>query len=241
MIDRLLFPVAGPNIANPDEDCQSGLEAIARVRRQVVNWIRGVLSLVFESGKRKMNPTERFGDLTELINYHLGLHDGVELRDIYKLLHQSVFGPGHLGEGASESAIAEEMQSAEGVGFEEPLIEPVSIDATACRINLRPARRQGISALVIAEAMSLSAEKFACDRDEMARLWRDAGKSMDAFIKEFAMEDFEELTALAKKEGFPALHHSSSYREINRPAYRVLIGRKLERLMRGLPASGLSP
>ncbi len=186
-----------------------------------------------------MNPSGRFGGLIELINYHLGLREGVELQDIYKLLHQSVFGHRHLGAGASEEAIDEEMRGAGELELEEPLIEPISVDARAGRVNLRAARRQGVPASMIAEAMRLSAQGFTGDHGALARLWRDVGRSTDALTKDFAVEEFEELTALVKARGFPALHHSNSYRELNSPAYRVLIGSELERLMRGSPASDL--
>ncbi len=52
------------------------------------------------------------------------LHRGIQLTDIYKLAHQSIFGPEHLGEAAFEEAIVEEMHSPV-VKVEEPLLEPI--------------------------------------------------------------------------------------------------------------------
>jgi hypothetical protein len=174
---------------------------------------------------------ERFKNLAELINYHLDLHEGVELRDIYKLIHQSVFGPEHLDEGVSEDAIADEMDSAAG-GIEEPLLEPISIDASACRINLRAAKRQGITPGIIADAMRQSMNEFSRDHAELVRSWAELGDFLTELHREFRRESFEELTRFAEEKGYPALHHSPSYRERNRPAYRVLMKRELERLMR---------
>lgn len=181
---------------------------------------------------------QHFADVVELVEYHIRLRDGVELRDIYKLLHQSVFGPEHLGEGASEGAIAEEMRKAEEAGFEEAPLEPISIDARACRVNLRAARRLGIPASLIANAMSRSAKRFECDRGAFGRLWRELGNSLNDLSKKFTFEDYEELFRTATEKGFPPLRHSSSYRELNRPAYRVLIKDELERLMRETRARG---
>ena len=180
---------------------------------------------------------KRFNDLTELVNYHLGLHKGIELRDIYKLLHQSVFGPEHLGEGASESAIAEEMQSAEEVGFEEPLLEPISIDAGACRINLRAARGLDIPASLIAEAMRLSAKTFVGDQNTFDLLWREVEENLGKLSAEFDVENYRKLTRSMTEKEFPPLHHSDPYRDQNRPAYRVLKRDELERLMRGWRAN----
>jgi hypothetical protein len=179
----------------------------------------------------------QFNDLTELVNYHLDLHKDAELRDLYKLVHQSVFGPEHLGEGASENAIAEEMKGAEDVGFEEPLLEPISIDAGACRVNLSTAREQSIPASLLAEAMRSSAPIFAGDQSEFALRWRELGDCLEQLARKFDIQDYRKLTSAMAEKEFPPLHHSGPYREQNRPAYRVLKRDQLERLMRGWRAN----
>ena len=164
----------------------------------------------------------RFADPIELVNYHLGLHESVELRDIYKMLHQSVFGPEHLGEAASEEAIAVEMREAEKAEFGKALLEPISADGKVCRINLRTASRRGISPSLIAEAMTISAGLFSRDAKEFGRLWRELGESLEKLAGEFDAGDYERLTEQTGEKGFPSLHHSHSYRQKNRPAYRVI-------------------
>lgn len=181
-----------------------------------------------------------FGNLVELINYHLRLHGGVELRDIYKLVHQSVFGPEHLGAMASERAILDEMRGPDAE-FEESLLEPISVDARAGRLNLRVARKRGIAPARIAEGLRRSAGKFSRSADEMSRLWEEIGNSLEELSENFSREDYEELTRSVSEEGLPPLHHSKSYKEYNRPAYRVLTREEAERLTQPLPADGLLP
>lgn len=183
---------------------------------------------------------DTFGNLVELIDYHLRLHRGVELRDIYKLVHQSVFGPEHLGPAASEQAILDEMQTPV-VEFEEPLLEPISVDARACRLNLRVAGKQGIAPARIAEALKRSAGTFSRSPEELRRLWEQVGNSLKGLSGSFEREDYEKLTRLASEKGFPPLHHSDSYRRYNRPAYRVLTRQEAERLRPPLPGDALSP
>jgi hypothetical protein len=178
-----------------------------------------------------------FGNLVDLVNYHLDMHKGIELRDIYKLIHQSVFGPEHLGEGASEDAIAEEMQSAGKVGFKEPLLVPISFDARACRVNLRAARDMHVPASLITEAMRASAKTFEGGRNAFALLWRELGGNLDRLSLEFDLDEYRKLTRTMADKEFPPLHHSDSYREQNKPAYRVLKRNQLERLMRGWRAN----
>ena len=173
--------------------------------------------------------TVKFQSLTELINYHLRVHDGVELRDIYKLLHQSIFGPEHLGEGVSKESIAEEMDEA-NAGLEEPLLEPISVDGDVCRVNLRAAKSLGIAPALIERAIRESATKFNGRTARLSQLWREVGTILDELSTKFNGEDFEQLTGVLREKGFPPFHHSSSYRESNRPAYRVLMSRVLEDL-----------
>lgn len=182
---------------------------------------------------------DTFGNLVELIAYHLHLHKGVELRDVYKLIHQSVFGPEHLGAAASERAILEEMRSPD-VEFEELPLEPISVDASACRLNLRVARKREIAPARIAEALRRSAGKFSRSPDELGRLWEQVGNFLQGLLGGFSREDYEKLTCLVSEKGFPPLHHSSSYRKYNHPAYRVLMREEAERLMPPLPGGALS-
>ena len=173
---------------------------------------------------------DRFKNLAKLLDYHFRIHEGIQLRDIYKLAHQSVFGPEHLDAAAFESAIKEEMHSPD-VAFEEPLLESISVDASVCRINLRVARKRQIAPALIAEAVQVSAEQFSRSRDELARLWNDAGDSLKNLKKGFNAKDFRELTRMVEEKDFPPLHHSRSYHKLNRPAYRVLMKVELRRLM----------
>ncbi len=179
--------------------------------------------------------TERFNNLTDLLNYHLRVHRGIGLGDIYKLAHQSVFGPEHLGEAASEEAIFEEMHSPD-IEFEEPLLEPISVGGGACRINLRVACKQGISPALIAEAMQRSMGKFSRSIDDFACLWAEVGDCLRNLQLEFGGEEYEELTRRMREKGFTPLHHSSLYRKYNWPAYRVLMKGEFERL-KPLPSS----
>ena len=179
-----------------------------------------------------MTAMPEFENIIELVNYHLRLHGGVELRDIYKLIHQSVFGPEHLGPMMSEHAIAEEMECG-GSEPEEPLLEPICVGTGACRINLRIARKHGISPATIAEALRASAADFSRDRRELARIWGELGTSLRSLSKTFSDEEFQALTRLMCDQDYPAMHHSAPYRELNRPAYRVLIRSRFDALMQG--------
>ncbi|RJP69151.1 MAG: hypothetical protein C4532_11305 [Candidatus Abyssobacteria bacterium SURF_17] len=178
--------------------------------------------------------------LANLVNYHLRLHGGMELIDIYKLAYQSVFGPEHLFHAPMTHDILREMQTP-GVTFAEPLLEPISPSDNACRVNLRTARRQGITHQIVEEAVRNSARQFSRSQNTLCRLWSEIGNSLESLEKRFNAEDFSRLTQFLQANGFAPLHHSSAYRRMNRPAYRVLMKDELERLMPPSPADSRLP
>ncbi len=166
----------------------------------------------------------------DLITFHLELHKGCRPPDIYKLLHQSVFGPEHLGRYLSESTIREEMKTP---FFErESLVEPISVDGGACRINLRPAAQQGIAANVLATAVRQSTTTFDRDMKRFSRVWLEAERLLKRWPrKRFSEEEIERFSRMVEARKFPPLHHSDSYRKYNRPAYRVLARDELDFLI----------
>src|SRR3990170_2309710 len=83
--------------------------------------------------------------LWSLIRMHEELRPLLRSVDVYKLLYQGIFGVGHiLGEGAFERLEAETRGLKMDEHTEEPLVEPVSIDGSMVRVNLRPYIRQGL-------------------------------------------------------------------------------------------------
>lgn len=166
----------------------------------------------------------------DLISFHLELHEGCRVRDVYKLLHQSVFGPEHLGSYLSEIAIREETD----IPFsgQEALAEPISVDGGACRINLRPAAKQGIAANVLATAVRQSTTTFDRDMKRFCRVWLEAERLLKRWPrKRFSEEEIERFSRMVEARKFPPLHHSDSYRKYNRPAYRVLARDELDSLI----------
>lgn len=155
------------------------------------------------------------------------------------MIHQSVFGPEHLGAGISKEAIRQEMHDSQ-TNIDEPLLVPISVDAGICRINLRTANKLKADHATIAEAVRKSARRFSRDPEELCRLWGEIRNFMDELPRGFGREDYEKLTQSLREKGYLELHHSLSYREANRPAYRVLFRNELELLTPDLPASGLS-
>jgi hypothetical protein len=163
----------------------------------------------------------------------------MELTDIYKLAHQSVFGPEHPGAYLLKDGIEKEMHSSEVVP-NEPLLEPISLHGSSCRINLRAAAKRGITSATVAQAVQSSVDFFSRDQQEFEQLWRHAGAILHLLLKTFSSAEFEVLNAMVKKQRYPSLHHSPSYRLHNRPAYRVMIQNEFEKIRPPSLSSGPS-
>lgn len=160
--------------------------------------------------------------------------------DIYKCLHQGIFGVGHSIRDRADfkRRLAHELDLARATAG-EPLLEQVSPDGLVFRINLRPFRAlfandlgQGCELL-----LQVCMESAAIETGSSARffavldLFRDLNKSGElvaegqAFVFPQLMVDgfLQEIRQLVLRSGFvPVLSHSPTYRSYNQPSYRVV-------------------
>lgn len=138
-------------------------------------------------------------------------------RDLLKALHQSVFGCGHFvtDEAAGMDLLRRELPQAACAG-----IEP--LDGGFCRVHLGTLAETGLSAETLLRLFALSAETPSGSREEL--------EEKLAVLLELAQEgrlpfSFEETARAVedwREAGFPACHHSESFRAAYVPAYRVL-------------------
>ena len=144
---------------------------------------------------------------------HLAAHPAHQAEDAVKFLFQALLGPGHLlsEPGTLESRIDAEMQSL-APDAAEPLTEPLSPDW--CRLNLRRAIAEGLTAGHIANLMLLSRPHLSFSRTDVEALCK-------AFLPEHRLSFPPDMLALLRDpQRLPS--HSSVYREQYRPAYRVV-------------------
>ena len=160
--------------------------------------------------------------------------------DIYKCLHQGIFGVGHSIRNPEDFGhrLAQELDRARPTAG-EPLTENVSPDGSMLRINLHPFRslfmgdeEKGGELLVKvcleSAAMNTgSPERFFADL-EFFRVFNNTGQlEVDGRIFSFPQHTVEsflyEIGKLISASGrIPVLSHSSTYRDLNDPSYRVV-------------------
>jgi hypothetical protein len=166
--------------------------------------------------------------------------------DIYKLIHQGVFGPGHIIASAvsARRALREEMAALEvrsqkprtrSQKWDEELLERIDPAGRLVRVNLRPfaaaaevrmqnaeGGRQNGGAEWLANALVQSAREMKGDPAQMRRRLAAAVRWCRKNLPRQAA-DVERIAARAEESGYPAFHHSPAYTRAYRPAYRVIL------------------
>jgi hypothetical protein len=184
--------------------------------------------------------------LTAVLDWHKQRYPLLRARDIYKLLHQGVFGPAHMvpSAAAARRALASELaalevRSSKSEGrMPEPEFEPIDPRGELVRVNLRPLqkerreKREGrkgnrgkerrTDVDLLAMALVESVRRVKGNPEQMRRrLAASAGWCRRNMPRQ--AEELERLAAVARESGFPAFHHSSAYARAYRPAYRVVL------------------
>ncbi len=162
--------------------------------------------------------------LRDFLNSHLQARPAMDAQDAYKLLYQGGFGVGHLITDTTRALDFLEREIA-GMdrGVEDPLIEYCDPAGMMLRVNLRPFAKLGMSPRLLLEAMLESVKRIAADTAAFTELWDGVGALIEAGAIPLDSNDYRAITDLARRRNWPAMHHSTPYRERYKPAYRVLL------------------
>ncbi len=156
-----------------------------------------------------------------------------QIVDVYKLAYQAVFGAEHaLRDVRAARAYLEMEWNALPVltSGTEMLAEPLRPDGSLVRLNLRPCKAQGWRVDAVFTAWLLTAERVRGSGEALRALWDEVEALAEAGELPFAPAALRAFWAEQAEAGFPAVHHSPTYRAAYAPAYRVV-------LREGLPSA----
>jgi hypothetical protein len=169
-----------------------------------------------------------------LIQTHLARYPESEIADVYKLLHQAAFGPGHLI--ASKKTALEWLEQESGQvtpAPDMPLIESIHPDGAIVRLHLRPyLAHQGKPRLLL-DALVRSAEQVHGDPGLLACWWHLFEMLCQTDAPHTEKFDRQEVTVFGRiraRDQWPAVHHSPAYFNAYHPVYRVLTRSEAEAL-----------
>jgi len=155
----------------------------------------------------------------------LRLHPNASADDVYKFLHQGVFGPGHAvaDRQSAARALDEEVAGLPPATVSEPLCQPLGGPAPMARIHLRPflAAREDTAALL--DVFVASAAIPAGTAADMDAALEAAVASLAKGSQWALAGDLQELASGLAAGGYPAVKHSEAYRSGYRPSYRVVV------------------
>jgi hypothetical protein len=169
-----------------------------------------------------------------LISAHVQRYPEIDVSDVYKLLHQAVFGPGHAikNQKAAREWLERESEILKPVSG-EPLVESIHPESAVVRVHLRPYLAARGSLTKLLAGFVQSAAQITGDPAIMAAWWRIFEHMLAGpLASRFDPRDVVLLRRTREREGWPAMQHSPRFDRLYHPAYRVLASSVAEALLR---------
>jgi hypothetical protein len=148
----------------------------------------------------------------------------MQLQDVYKLLYQGVRGPEHLVTTPEEFVARLRAEwTAVSADDTEPLLEHIRPDKGLARVNLRPCKARGGDVDTLAAACLQAARCTWGTPTDLRQVWR-------AFVEicrvdpatAYPLDEVAAFSRWLEEQDYPSVHHSERYRELYRPAYRLI-------------------
>jgi len=159
--------------------------------------------------------------LERLIWRHTQAHAGFGVEDLAKLLYQGVMGMDHLLEDRERfiEGLRQEWETlAPARG--EALCEPVHPFDPIVRLNLRPVKAAGVHLMELGPLLADQPRREG-RISELWALWEEAVALAGAGKIPFRVDELARWGEILRARGH-APGHSLRYRELNRPAYRLI-------------------
>lgn len=192
--------------------------------RSVLASLLALSAATFSGAGAEEPQVDNVGSIMVAFGAHLDGHPLVGAEDLYKFLHQAVYGPGHAI-ASREAALRWLEREIEGLGPPvegEAGCEPLGGEPPLVRVNLRPFVAQGGDPGQLLGAFVASAEQVRGTVQRMEVVLRLAVSYVQCAGRGELAPELAELGAEMAAASYPAIHHSETYLKAYRPAYRVV-------------------
>jgi hypothetical protein len=153
-----------------------------------------------------------------VLQNHLVRYPSMQIQDVYKLMHQASMGSEHAVTDAVGVQRWMERELAEmGAGPDEPMLDPISGDGQMVRVHLRPFVSQGGNPESLLDAFVRTANEFRGNKQALEEYWKIASDLLN-----FPANQIDDFMQSIRTQGYPAVHHSTEFERLYRPAYRVV-------------------
>lgn len=155
---------------------------------------------------------------------HTSRYPGMQLRDVYKLLHQAALGSEHaISDAQSARNWLNRELSEMGAGPAEALMDPISPRGEMVRVHLRPFIASGGDPEQLFTAFIRTANEWRGDIQQLEKYWAAVSRLASESRVPFIRAELDDFIKPLREKGFPAVHHSPDYERLYRPAYRVVM------------------
>jgi hypothetical protein len=167
--------------------------------------------------------------MDQIVVSHFNRTPSMKVQDVYKLLHQAAMGSEHAvsDEQAAGEWLEQEMKEM-GDGPDDPLLDPISPDGQILRVHLRSFLSAGKNPLTLLKAFIRTGNEW---HGSLGKL-EEYGNTVIQLARSGAISippgETESFLSKMQADGYPAVHHSSDYQRLYRPAYRVVARQFLE-------------
>lgn len=160
----------------------------------------------------------------QALAFDVASHPQAKAVDLYKFLHQAMFGPGHAIPDKARAAgvLHSELADLGPPMSSESWCDALGGDPMLVRVNLRPFVANGFSSDALVEAFVATANAVRTNPQQM-------GVALDLVVQWLQIDnrqdlgrDLHELAGTMAEKGYPPVHHSAAYRQAYQPAYRVI-------------------
>lgn len=166
----------------------------------------------------------------ELLLNHYTAYPRLEVADIFKFIFQSAFGCEHLVS-SEERALNYIKAELERIKDDESAPRIDALDGDYSRVHLSCLSDE-VTPEVLAKYFCLSAKVEEGAKEKLIEKIAVARELIADGTIPLSLSDFDELHARWREAGYPAIHHSDSFREAYRPAYRVIANEYVDVLFR---------
>jgi hypothetical protein len=169
-------------------------------------------------------PVENVGNIMVAFGAYLDAYPLAGTDDLYKFLHQAVYGPGHAIPSREAAAIRleREIENLDAPFEGEPMCEALGGEPPLLRVNLRPFVVRGFDSDQLLEAFIASANLVRGSRRRMEVVLVLATSYVQCAGRGELAPDLKALSTELADKGYPANRHSEAYVEAYHPAYRVV-------------------
>ncbi len=162
--------------------------------------------------------------LINIITTHLQYYPKIELQDVYKLLYQSIMGPGHILKNEEKAflLLKDEFENNISV-YEELLFTDISLEHELVRVHIPHFKKIG-SAEQLYDMMQNTAETLTPEVKMLRAYWDVLGNLLkEKLFENFLLADYNTLTKFLLKNNFPSMSHSDLYKKLYMPSYRIVL------------------